>query len=142
MKKFIYKAVLMGVLCLAFGQLTMAQPAVPPPPASACPRAVMTMKMEIRQKLLSDKKGIKTRSLHWKLKTVIFSSTENLWRNSTIRILSLRKENWMKIQIMANLAYSRSPFREPRIINDEMMERNLENMDRQRNSAEINSRSG
>ena len=35
MKKFIYKALLMGAFCLVFGQLTMAQPAVPPPPPPA-----------------------------------------------------------------------------------------------------------
>src|SRR5277367_6813320 len=35
MKKFIYKAALMGVLSLAFSQLMMAQPAVPPPPPAS-----------------------------------------------------------------------------------------------------------
>ena len=45
MKKFIYKAVLMGVFCVAFGQLTIAQPAAPPPPPASpaiVPDAVMT----------------------------------------------------------------------------------------------------
>ncbi|HXB28269.1 MAG TPA: hypothetical protein VNW49_00535, partial [Puia sp.] len=43
MKKFICKAALMGALCVALSQLTIAQPAVPPPPSPAIvPDAVIS----------------------------------------------------------------------------------------------------
>lgn len=132
MKKFIYKALLMGVFCLAFGQLTIAQPAVPPPPPASpaiVPDAVMT-EDGVQTEIVIRQKGDKDAKLTLEIKNGDFFINGKPLEKFDDQNIIVEKR---KFDENSDLTYSLSPFREPRIINDGMMERNLENMDRQRN---------
>ena len=131
MKKLIYKAVSIGAICLVFSQLTIAQPAVtppPPPPKSDINENGDQTEIIIRQK------GDKDTKLTLEIKNGdFFINGKPLEKFDDQNIIIEKRKLDENISEWPEIAYSRSPFREPRIINDGMMERNLENMDRQRN---------
>ncbi len=133
MKKFIYKALFMGVFCLALGQLTIAQPAVPPPPVpTIVPDQVMT-EDGVQTEIVIRQKGDKDAKLTLEIKNGDFFINGKPLEKFDDQNIIIEKRKFDENSDLANMTYSLSPFREPRIINDEMMERNLENMDRQRN---------
>lgn len=122
----------MGVFCVAFGQLTIAQPAVPPPPPASpaiVPDAVMT-EDGVQTEIVIRQKGDKDAKLTLEIKNGDFFINGKPLEKFDDQNIIVEKR---KFDENSDLTYSLSPFREPRIINDGMMERNLENMDRQRN---------
>jgi serine protease Do len=131
MKKLIYKAVSMGALCVFFSQLMMAQPAVPPP-APPPPKPDNNENGD-QTEIVIRQKGDKDAKLTLEIKNGDFFINGKPLEKFDDQNIIIEKRKFDENSDLADLAYSRSPFREPRIINDEMMERNLENMDRQRN---------
>jgi serine protease Do len=134
MKKFIYKGLLMGVFCLALGQLTMAQPAaVPPPPPSPAivPDAVITedggpTEIVIRQK------GDKDAKVVLEIKNGDFFINGKPLEKFDDQNIIIEKRKFDENTDWPNMTYSLSPFRDNRM-NDDMTERYLANIDRQKN---------
>jgi serine protease Do len=132
MKKLIYKAISMGALCMFFSQLMMAQPAVPPP--APPPPKPDTNENGDQTEIVIKQKGDKDTKLILEIKNGdFFINGKPLDKFDDQNIIIEKRKSDENISGWPEIAYSRSPFREPRIINDGMMERNLENMDRQRN---------
>jgi serine protease Do len=129
MKKLIYKAVSMGALCVFFSQLMMAQPAVPPPPPPT-PRADINenggqTEIVIRQK------GDKDAKVILEIKNGDFFINGKPLEKFDDQNIIIEKRKFDENTDWPEIAYSRSPFRENRM-NEEMQERNLGNMERQK----------
>lgn len=128
MKKFIYHAVSMGILCMAFGQLTMAQTAVPPPPPQPKPDNI---EKGDQTEIVIRQKGDKDAKLSLEIKNGdFFINGKPLEKfddqNIIIEKRKLDENEWPEI------AFSRSPFRENQM-DQEMQLRNLErDLNRQR----------
>lgn len=116
---------------MAFSQLTMAQPAVPPPPPRPAP-SVDNNENGDQTEIVIRQKGDKDTKLTLEIKNGDFFINGKPLDKFDDQNITIEKRKFDENSDLANLAYSRSPFREPRIINDGMMERNLENMERQK----------
>lgn len=131
MKKLICRAVAAGAICLAFGQLTMGQTAVaPPPPAPAIVRDPVITEDGGQTEIIIRQKGDKDAKLTLEIKNGdFFLNGKPLEKfddqNIIVEKRKLDENEWPVI------AYSHSPFRDNRM--EEMQLRNLENIDRQRN---------
>jgi serine protease Do len=131
MKKFFYKAALIGALCVAFSQLTMAQPAVPPPPPRPAP-SVDNNENGDQTEIVIRQKGDKDTKLTLEIKNGDFFINGKPLDKFDDQNISIEKRKLDEnISGWPEIAYSRSPFRENRM-NEEMQERNLENMERQK----------
>jgi serine protease Do len=130
MKKLIYHAVATGAICLAFGQFTMGQTAVaPPPPAPAIVRDPVITEDGGQTEIIIRQKGDKDAKLTLEIKNGdFFLNGKPLEKfddqNIIVEKRKLDENEWPVI------AYSHSPFRDNRI--EEIQLRNLA-IDRQRN---------
>lgn len=130
MKKFIYKAVLMGVFCVAFSRLTMAQPAAVPPPPPPPPKIDINENGD-QTEIVIRQKGDKDSKVILEIKNGDFFINGKPLEKFDDQNIIIEKRKFDENTDWPEIAYSRSPFRDDRM-NDEMMERNLENIDRQK----------
>jgi len=115
---------------VAFSQLTMAQPAVPPPPRPA--PSVDNNENGDQTEIVIRQKGDKDTKLTLEIKNGDFFINGKPLDKFDDQNISIEKRKLDEnISGWPEIAYSRSPFRENRM-NEEMQERNLENMERQK----------
>ena len=116
---------------MAFSQLTMAQPAVPPPPPRPAP-SVDNNENGDQTEIVIRQKGDKDTKLTLEIKNGDFFINGKPLDKFDDQNISIEKRKLDEnISGWPEIAYSRSPFRENRM-NEEMQERNLENMERQK----------
>ncbi|HEV3223615.1 MAG TPA: PDZ domain-containing protein [Puia sp.] len=129
MKKLIYRAVSMGAICLTFSQMMVAQPAVPPPPPP--PKADINENGD-QTEIIIRQKGDKDTKLTLEIKNGdYFINGKPLDKFDDQNIIIEKRKLDENISGWPEIAYSQSPFRENRM-NEEMLERNLENLERQK----------
>ena len=129
MKKFTYQVVTLCVLCLALGQLTMAQPA--PPPKAPTPATDMTDKGD-QQEIIIRQKGAKDAKITLEIKNgEYFINGKPLEKFDDQNIIVERRDADVNVIEIPDIVYSPSPFREE-MWNKQRAERALSNADMQR----------
>jgi serine protease Do len=130
MKKFIFRTSSIGFICLAFGQLTIAQSAIAPaPPAAPVPRADVPGKGD-QTEIVIRQKGDKNTKLTLEIKNGdYFINGKPLEKFDDENVIVEKREIDENIGVMPDMVYSPSPFR----VNPwDEMERDRNNADRQR----------
>ncbi len=129
MKKFIYQAVSACILCLALGQLTMAQTAIPPKPP--VPGTDMTDRGD-QTEIVIRQKGGKDAKITLEIKNgEYFINGKPLEKFDDQNIIVEKKDKDDDLIVIPDIAYTPSPFREE-MWNKGRAERALSNADRQR----------
>lgn len=119
----------MGAICLTFSQMMVAQPAVPPPPPP--PKADINENGD-QTEIIIRQKGDKDTKLTLEIKNGdYFINGKPLDKFDDQNIIIEKRKLDENISGWPEIAYSQSPFRENRM-NEEMLERNLENLERQK----------
>lgn len=132
MKKLIYHAVATGAICLAFGQLTMGQTAVaPPPPAPAIVRDPVITEDGGQTEIVIKQKGDKDAKLTLEIKNGdFFINGKPLEKFDDQNIIVEKRK--LDENVWPEMTYSLSPFRENQM-DQEMQLRNLQrDLNRQR----------
>ncbi len=132
MEKFNFRAMSIAAFCLIVGQLTMAQAPVPPaPPPAPAPKADVTEKAD-KTEIVIKQNGDKDTKFTVEIKNGdVFIDGKPLDKFSDDNVI-IEKQ---KLDDDMVSVYGISPFRENSMNydrNEEMLARNMENLDRQK----------